>query len=47
MRRFAQDAFQEPASLRLGREIVVKFHESGPCSQTRMNTALRKAAGLG
>ncbi|MGL6210689.1 MAG: BrnA antitoxin family protein [Paracoccaceae bacterium] len=33
-------------TLRLDAEVVEKFREGGPGWQTRMNDALRKAAGL-
>ena len=33
-------------SLRLDREIIDRFKADGPGWQTRMNRALRKAAGL-
>lgn len=33
-------------SLRLDQEIVARFKASGPGWQTRMNSALREAAGL-
>lgn len=33
-------------SLRLDQEVVARFKASGPGWQTRMNTALREAAGL-
>ena len=33
-------------SLRLDQEVVARFKESGPGWQTRMNDALRHAAGL-
>lgn len=41
------DAPKEAVSLRLDRDVVAKFREGGPGWQTRMNAALRKAAGLG
>ncbi|MFZ4746584.1 MAG: BrnA antitoxin family protein [Sphingomonas sp.] len=41
------DTPKEAVSLRLDRDMVAKFRESGPGWQTRMNAALRKAAGLG
>lgn len=40
------DAPKEAVSLRLDREVLSYFRESGPGWQTRMNAALRKAAGL-
>lgn len=33
-------------SLRLDQEVVIRFKASGPGWQTRMNNALREAAGL-
>ena len=33
-------------SLRLDQDVVARFKEAGPGWQTRMNRALRKAAGL-
>lgn len=39
------DAKQQVA-LRLDRDVVEKFKASGPGWQTRMNEALRRAAGL-
>jgi len=33
-------------SLRLDQEVVTRFRASGPGWQTRMNTALRDAAGM-
>lgn len=35
-----------PVSLRLDRAVVEKFKKDGPGWQSRMNEALRKAAGL-
>jgi uncharacterized protein (DUF4415 family) len=47
LRGYVQGAPKEAVSLRLDRDLVAKFRESGPGWQTRMNAALRKAAGLG
>jgi len=41
------EAPKEAVSLRLDRDVLSHFRESGPGWQTRMNAALRKAAGLG
>lgn len=35
-----------PVSLRLDRAVVARFKKDGPGWQSRMNEALRKAAGL-
>ena len=40
------DAPKIPVSLRLDRAVVAKFKKDGPGWQSRMNEALRKAAGL-
>jgi uncharacterized protein (DUF4415 family) len=37
---------KEQVSLRLDREVVERFRAGGPGWQTRMNEALRKAAGF-
>jgi uncharacterized protein (DUF4415 family) len=34
-------------TLRLDADVIAKFRETGPGWQSRMNEALRKAAGLG
>jgi len=36
-----------PILLRIDRDVVAKFKQSGNGWQTRMNEALRKAAGIG
>ena len=36
-----------PVSLRLDKEVIDRFRAAGPGWQSRMNDALRKAAGLG
>jgi uncharacterized protein (DUF4415 family) len=40
------DAPKRAVSLRLDRDVVDAFQRGGPGWQTRMNAALRKAAGL-
>ena len=37
---------RETVSLRIDREVLEKFQADGPGWQDRINTALRKAAGL-
>lgn len=37
---------KQQVTLRLDPDVVAKFRESGPGWQSRMNEALRKAAGL-
>ena len=37
---------KEQVSIRLDREVVARFRASGPGWQTRMNEALKKAAGI-
>ena len=40
------DTPKEAVKLRLDRDVVAAYRNSGPGWQTRMNDALRKAAGL-
>lgn len=37
---------KQPVSLRLDKDVVAHFRATGPGWQSRMNEALRKAAGL-
>lgn len=37
---------KQPVSLRLDKDVVARFRADGPGWQSRMNEALRKAAGL-
>lgn len=37
---------KRPVSLRLDQDVIARFREDGPGWQSRMNEALRKAAGL-
>ena len=37
---------KQPVSLRLDKDVVDRFRADGPGWQSRMNEALRKAAGL-
>ena len=37
---------KQPVSLRLDKEVIDRFRADGPGWQSRMNEALRKAAGL-
>lgn len=37
---------KEQVSLRLDKEVIAKFKSGGPGWQSRMNAALRKAAGV-
>ncbi|HTH27022.1 MAG TPA: BrnA antitoxin family protein [Sphingobium sp.] len=39
-------AAKKQVTLRLDADVIAKFRESGPGWQSRMNEALRKAAGL-
>jgi uncharacterized protein (DUF4415 family) len=38
---------KKQVTLRLDADVIAKFRETGPGWQSRMNEALRKAAGLG
>jgi uncharacterized protein (DUF4415 family) len=40
-------AAKKQVTLRLDADVIAKFRETGPGWQSRMNEALRKAAGLG
>jgi len=40
------DAPKQQVTLRLDRAVVARFREGGPGWQSRINAALRKAAGL-
>jgi len=37
---------KQPVSLRLDKDVIAHFRATGPGWQSRMNDALRKAAGL-
>lgn len=37
---------KEPVSLRIDRDVLAHFQDDGPGWQDRINSALRKAAGL-
>lgn len=45
MRAERQAPVPDRAELRINKEVLARFREGGPGWQSRMNAALRKAAG--